>query len=133
MDFKEIKTLLDAGFTHDDIMKLFTVSTGNAQEEKPTSVQNENPPAPADKSTDTDQKQNPVQNEQPADENKPDSIAELRALFQEMKDSNNQLMQTIQASNLQNNSVNFVGDDLDKKVDDALSSINPVPTRQKGD
>ena len=50
-----------------------------------------------------------------------------------MKDSNNQLMQTIQASNLQNNSVNFVGDDLDKKVDDALSSINPVPTRQKGD
>lgn len=133
MDFKEIKTLLDAGFTHDDIMKLFTVSTGNPQEEKPTSVQNENSPAPVDKSTDPDQKPNPVQNEQPADENKPDSIAELRALFQEMKDSNNQLMQTIQASNLQNNSVNFVGDDLDKKVDDALSSINPVPTRQKGD
>lgn len=133
MDFKEIKTLLDAGFTHDDIMKLFTVSTGNPQEEKPTSVQNENSPALVDKSTDPDQKPNPVQNEQPADENKPDSIAELRALFQEMKDSNNQLMQTIQASNLQNNSVNFVGDDLDKKVDDALSSINPVPTRQKGD
>lgn len=133
MDFKEIKTLMDAGFTHDEIMKLFTVSTGNPQEEKQTSVQNETQPAPAAASEDPEEKQNPVQNEKPADENKPDSIAELRALFQEMKDSNNQLMQTIQASNLQNNSVNFVGDDLDKKVDDALSSINPVPTRQKGD
>lgn len=133
MDFKEIKTLMDAGFTHDEIMKLFTVSTGNPQEEKQTSDQNETQPAPAAASEDSEEKQNSVQNEKPADENKPDSIAELRALFQEMKDSNNQLMQTIQASNLQNNSVNFVGDDLDKKVDDALSSINPVPTRQKGD
>ena len=111
MTLQEVRELLKAGFSRDEIMSFSTESTGNAQEEKQTSVQNE----------------------QPADENKPDSIAELRALFQEMKDSNNQLMQTIQASNLQNNSVNFVGDDLDKKVDDALSSINPVPTRQKGD
>lgn len=133
MTLQEVRELLKAGFSRDEIMSFSTESTGNAQEEKPTSVQNENQPAPAAASTDPDQKPNPVQNEQPADENKPDSIAELRALFQEMKDSNNQLMQTIQASNLQNNSVNFVGDDLDKKVDDALSSINPVPTRQKGD
>lgn len=133
MTLQEVRELLKAGFSHDEIMSFSTESTGNSQEEKPTSVQNETQPAPAAVSTDPDQKPNPVQNEQPADENKPDSIAELRALFQEMKDSNNQLMQTIQASNLQNNSVNFVGDDLDKKVDDALSSINPVPTRQKGD
>lgn len=133
MTLQEVRELLKAGFSHDEIMSFSTESTGNPQDEKQTSVQNENQPAPAAASTDQDQKPNPVQNEQPADENKPDSIAELRALFQEMKDSNNQLMQTIQASNLQNNSVNFVGDDLDKKVDDALSSINPVPTRQKGD
>ena len=133
MTLQEVRELLKAGFSHDEIMSFSTESTGNPQDEKQNSVLNENQPAPAAASTDPDQKQNPVQNEQPADENKPDSIAELRTLFQEMKDSNKQLMQTIQASNLQNNSVNFVGDDLDKKVDDALSSINPVPTRQKGD
>lgn len=132
MTLQEVRELLKAGFSHDEIMSFSTESTGNPQEEKQTSVQNENQPAPA-ASTEQDQKPNPVQNEQPADENKPDSIAELRSLFQEMKDSNKRLMQTIQASNLQNNSVNFVGDDLDKKVDDALSSINPVPTRQKGE
>lgn len=133
MTLQEVRELLKAGFSHDEIMSFSTEFTGNPQEEKQIPVQNENQPTPAAASTEQDQKPNSVQNEQPADENKPDSIAELRTLFQEMKDSNKQLMQTIQASNLQNNSVNFVGDDLDKKVDDALSSINPVPTRQKGE
>ena len=133
MTLQEVRELLKAGFNHDEIMALSTESTGNPPEEKPTPVQNETPPAPAAASEDPEQKPTPVQNEKPADENKPDSIAELRSLFQEMKDSNKQLMQTIQASNLQNNSINFVGDDLDKKVDDALSSINPVPTHKKGE
>ena len=47
MTLQEVRELLKAGFSRDEIMSFSTESTGNAQEEKQTSVQNENQPAPA--------------------------------------------------------------------------------------
>lgn len=122
MTFAEIKQLLDAGFTHDEIMKFSTESTNNSQDEKPTSVQTSEQP----EEQKPDEKPTSEQNSEQSNENKPDSISELRAIFTEMKESNKQLIETIQASNLRNNTVKTVGDDINTTVDDIISSLNPT-------
>ena len=119
MKLSEINRLLDAGFTHDEIMSLSTESTENPQDEKPTSVQNEKP---AD-----EKKQDSVSDEKPgADqqtENKPDPISELKDLFADLKKSNDELKKTIQESNLKKDSFGGQLENLDKQVDDIMTSI----------
>ena len=75
-----------------------------------------------------DNPQNPQENPQEEPEQKPaetaDPIAELKELFQGLKESNDNLAKVIQASNVQNASFgsNPV-DDINKKAEDALRSL----------
>ena len=106
MRFLDVARMLKAGFTADEIRQMDV--------EKPE----ENP-------------QNPQENPQP-EQTEPeepaavtaDPIAELKELFQGLKESNDNLARVIQASNVQNASFgsNPV-DDINKKAEDALRSL----------
>ena len=106
MNYSEVKELLNAGFTADEIRQM------EPQENNP---QENNP-------------QNPQENPQPEqtdpEESAVDPIAELKELFQGLKESNDNLARVIQASNVQNASFgsNSV-DDINKKAEDALRSL----------
>ena len=103
MTYAEVKELLNAGFSHDEIMTLC------------------NPPAdnpPAD---------NPPADNPPAN----DTLSELRDLFSSLKESNSQLIRTIQASNLKNASIPSLGDDIDSKVDSIMASLIRTPAEGK--
>ena len=106
MRFLDVARMLKAGFTADEIRKM-------------------------DQETPENNPQNPQDNPQPAqtDPEEPaataaDPIAELKELFQGLKDSNDNLARVIQASNVQNASFgsNSV-DDINKKAEDALRSL----------
>ena len=107
MNYSEVKELLEAGFTADEIRQM-----------KPQEPQENNP-------------QNPQENPQPEQtepeepaEDAVDPIAELKELFKDLKDSNDNLAKVIQASNVQHASFgsNSV-DDINKKAEDALRSL----------
>lgn len=106
MRFLDVARMLKAGFTADEIRKMDqeTVENNpqNSQENPQPEPEPEQEPAAA----------------------APDPIAELKDLFQSMKESNDQLTKAIQASNLQNASFgsNSV-DDINKKAEDALRSL----------
>lgn len=103
MRFLDVARMLKAGFTADEIRQMDV--------EKPE-----------------DNPQNPQENPQEEPEQKPeetaDPIAELKELFQGLKESNDNLARVIQASNVQNASFgsNPV-DDINKKAEDALRSL----------
>ena len=106
MKFLDVARMLKAGFTADEIRKM-------------------------DQETVENNPQNPQENPQP-EQTEPeepaaaaaDPIAELKELFQGLKDSNDNLAKVIQASNVQNASFgsNSV-DDINKKAEDALRSL----------
>ena len=106
MRFLDVARMLKAGFTADEIRQMDV--------EKPE-----------------DNPQNPQENPQPEQtepEQEPaaaaDPIAELKELFQGLKDSNDNLAKVIQASNVQNASFGSNSiDDINKKAEDALLSI----------
>lgn len=123
MTYTEVKELLQAGFSHDEIMSLMTAQdsgqqtpTPGQQDPEPVKSEPEKEPAAEQKETGT-----PGQ---------PDVLAELRTLFTSLKDSNNQLIRTIQASNLDNNTVQTM-DDIDKKVDNIFASLIRTPSDGK--
>ena len=107
MKFLDVARMLKAGFTADEIRQM------DQQENNPQNPQ-ENPQEEPETSPDPEPAQNP----------EPDPIAELKELFQGMKESNDNLAKVIQASNLQKASFgsNPV-DDINKKAEEALLSI----------
>ena len=117
MTYAEVKELLNAGFSHDEIMNLCNPPADNPPADNPPAdnPQADNPPAdnpPAD---------NPLAN---------DTLSELRNLFSSLKESNSQLIRTIQASNLKNASLPSMGD-IDSKVDSIMASLIRTPTEGK--
>lgn len=106
MRFLDVARMLKAGFTADEIRKMDQETVENNPQNPPENPQPE-----------------PEPEQEPAAD-APDPIAELRDLFQSMKESNDQLTKAIQASNLQNASFgsNSV-DDINKKAEDALRSL----------
>lgn len=122
MKTSEILELLRAGYTKDEIAALDNPQ--NAQD-NPQEKQN---PVGSDESGNnaTDQeKQTPVDSETKETENKPDSnLKAFQDSIKEMIQSNKDLMRTIQASNLQNDSHgNNSIDDINAKAEDILKSI----------
>ena len=108
MRFLDVARMLKAGFTAEEIRQM----------DRDDNPQDNNP-------------QNPQENPQPeqTEQEEPaaaaaDPIAELKELFQGLKDSNDNLAKVIQASNVQNASFgsNSV-DDINKKAEDALRSL----------
>lgn len=118
MNISDVRELLAAGFSHDEIIALINPQNpqNNSQEEQ-TAVQSD--------STDTDVKPTAVPEPAAAAENKPESDLELfQHAIRDMIASNKELMQTIQASNLHNDShgSNSI-DDITTKAENALRSI----------
>ena len=112
MNYSEVKELLNAGFTADEIRQM-EPQEKDPQENNP---QENNP-------QDSQGNPQPVQTE-PDEPAEADPIAELKELFQGLKESNDNLAKVIQASNVQNASFgsNSV-DDINKKAEDALRSL----------
>ena len=122
MKSSEILELLRAGYTKEEISAL-----DNPQDPQ-DNPQEKQTPVGSDESGNnaTDQeKQTPVDSETKETENKPDSnLKAFQESIKEMIQSNKELMQTIQASNLQNDShgTNSI-DDINHKAEDILKSI----------
>ena len=102
MTFSEIKMLLDAGFSKDEIMTLD--QTGEVTRTIPDPVPD---PAPAE---------DPVSDPAPAKAAAPDPITK------QLNDNITKLIKTIQASNLSKNSMDGMPD-LNKQVDTIMESI----------
>lgn len=119
MTFSEVKELLAAGFTHDEIMQFSTVSPGNPQvvltsqqeaalDDPEPEVQNTNDASP-------DPGQDPGQPAQNNNDN---------PMLTQLNETMNKLIRTIQTSNLKNNSFDKnVETDINKQVDSIMASI----------
>ena len=105
MRFLDVARMLKAGFTAEEIRQM----------DRDDNPQDNNPQNP---------QENPQPDPEPESDRQPDPIAELKELFQGLKDSNDNLAKVIQASNVQNASFgsNSV-DDINKKAEDALRSL----------
>ena len=123
MTYAEVKELLQAGFTHDEIMSLTSPQDPGQKAAQPEQTNNQPEQEPTqsnpDKDPATEQSETGTTGQQ-------DVLAELRTLFSSLKDSNNQLIRTIQASNLDNNTVQTMND-IDSKVDNIFASIIRAP------
>lgn len=109
MNFSEVKQLLDAGFTADEIRQML-----------PQSVDE---PGPETAGTPEEQQPEEQQSEQT-----PAAAPELDEKLSGLNDTINKLIKTIQASNLQNNFRDSTPEvELEKQVDDIMKSIIRPP------
>ena len=117
MTYSEVKELLAAGFTHDEIMQFSTESTGFQQ---PMTSQQE---AALD-----DPEPMPAEPEpkEAASDPEPD-------MFNQLNDTMNRLIKTIQSSNLKNNSFDKQSEtDINKQVDSIMATIiRPEHTKKE--
>ena len=114
MTLTDIKDLLAAGFTHDEIMQL------NNPQNPQVSPQEQPDPSPDPEEKQPDPDDNPESN--PQEPAAPASPAEDK--LNKLTGQIDQLIRTIQASNLQNNFVDSARKaDLNQQVDDIMKSI----------
>ena len=107
MNFSEVKQLLDAGFTAEEIRQMLP----------------QNEPVP-----ETDGTPEEPQPEEPQPEQTPAAVPELDEKLTGLSDTINKLIKTIQASNLQNNFRDSNPEvELEKQVDDIMKSIIRPP------
>lgn len=115
MTLSDIKDLLAAGFTHDEIMQL-----NNPQNPQDYPQEQPDPtpdPTPDPKEQEPEQDNNPDPAPAPAAAPAEDKLNQLTGQI-------DQLIRTIQASNLQNNFVDSARKaDLNQQVDDIMKSI----------
>lgn len=122
MRSSEILELIRAGYTKEEISAL-----DNPQDPQDNPQDEQTPVGSADagnQAAETD-KQTSVDSKNEETENKPDSnLKAFQDSIKEMIQSNKELMRTIQASNLQNDShgSNSI-DDINQKAEDILKSI----------
>ena len=116
MTLSDIKDLLAAGFTHDEIMQLNNPQ--NSQDNPQNSQDNpQEQPDPSPDPTPEPEEQEPDNNSDPAPAPAEDKLNQLTGQI-------DQLIRTIQASNLQNNFVDSARKaDLNQQVDDIMKSI----------
>ena len=100
MTFSEIKTLLDAGFTKDEIMSISNPQ--NPQNNPQPAEDQQKPPAEDQQKPPAEDQPKPPAEDQP--EQLPEGLRTLQNSITEMMKSNKELMEVIQASNLNNDS-----------------------------
>lgn len=119
MTFSEVKELLAAGFTHDEIMQFSTESTGFQQPmtSQQEAAADDPEPAPADPEV------------KPA----ADAASQEPDMFNQLNDTMNRLIKTIQSSNLKNNSFDKQSEtDINKQVDSIMATIiRPEHTKKE--
>ena len=135
MNYSEVRSLLDAGFTADEI-RGFMNNPQNPQNNPQTENTNisemttenrsekESNSSPAHPDPEGDQA-----NAKSENTNIPQNTEKLDALNETI----NNLIRTIQASNLHNNSVQSSAPDIDKQVDGIMASIIRPEHNTKGD
>ena len=114
MNYSEVKELLQAGFTAEEIRGMLTTPSDNPQnpQDNPQPEQPEEQPQP----------EQPEQPEQPQDD----------ARFNQLNATMEKLIKTIQHSNLNNNSFDRMKEtDIDTEVDKIMAGIIR-PEREKG-
>ena len=119
MNYSEVKELLQAGFTADEIRTMLTTNPQNSQSNpQPEQEQPEQPEQPQ-----PEEQPQPVQPEQTQDD----------AKFNQLNDTMSKILHAIQSANLQNNSVDSIGNktDLNSEVDKIMGSIIR-PERKEG-
>ena len=109
MQFGEIKQLLDAGFTHDEIM---SICGGNVSDDKQVASET----SPAEPET---VKPEPVADTTPIESGQEKIYPDFDKLNQTM----NQLIKTIQSSNLAHASFGNIKGNIDDAVDKIMSEI----------
>lgn len=126
MNYSEVKELLQAGFTAEEIRGMLTTPPDNPQnpQENPQPKQPEKQP---------EQKQ-PEEQPEPKPQEKPqdDIVNQFNAKFNELNATMEKLTKTIQHNNLNNNSFDKMKEtDIDTKVDQIMAGIIR-PEREKG-
>ena len=114
MNYSEVKELLQAGFTAEEIREMLTTPSDNPQnpQDNPQPEQPKEQPQP----------EQPEQPEQPQDD----------ARFNQLNATMEKLIKTIQHSNLNNNSFDRMKEtDIDTEVDKIMAGIIR-PEREKG-
>ena len=115
MNYSEVKELLQAGFTADEIRTMLTTPADNPQNPQPEQPQPEQP-------EEQPQPEKPEQPEQTQDD----------AKFNQLTATMEKLIKTIQSSNLNNNSFDHMKEtDINSEVDKIMAGIIR-PEREKG-
>ena len=104
MNYSEVKSLLDAGFTADEIRTMLN-----------------NPQNPQENPQPTDPAPTPEPEPTPAPEPEPAQADDER--FNQLNDTMNRILKAIQASNRNTATVNTVQPDLDTEVDKIMNGI----------
>ena len=104
MNYSEVKSLLDAGFTADEIRTMLNNPQNPQENPQPTDPTPEPEPTPTPELT-----PEPA----PADDER----------FNQLNDTMNRILKAIQASNRNTASVNTVQPDLDTEVDKIMNGI----------
>ena len=127
MNYSEVKGLLEAGFTADEIRGMLSDTAGG---------ESENPNVIADILVNDSEKE--VSNKQDSADNGSDQASRQdentnNQLFETLNTNIQKLINTIQASNLRNNTVDKMSNsDLNSQVDSIMASMIR-PEQKKGD
>lgn len=127
MNYSEVKWLLEAGFTADEIRGMLTENPGG---------ENENTNVVPDMLVNDSEKE-VSRNQDPADNGSDQAIRQdentNNQLFENLNANIQKLINTIQASNLRNNTMDKMSDsDINTQVDSIMASMIR-PERKKGD
>lgn len=115
MNYSEVKELLQAGFTAEEIRGMLITPADNPQNPQ-------DKPQPEQPQPDQPEQTKPDQPEQPQDD----------AKFNQLNATMEKLIKTIQHSNLNNNSFDKINEtDIDSKVDQIMAGLIR-PEREKG-
>lgn len=120
MNYSEVKELLNAGFTAEEIRGMLTTPADNPQnpQDNPQPKQPDEQPEPKQ----PEEQPQPEQPEQNPDDSK----------FNQLNDTMEKLIRTIQHSNLNNNSFDKMNEtDINTKVDQIMAGLIR-PEREKG-
>lgn len=110
MNYSEVKSLLDAGFTADEIRTMLNNPQNpqnNSQDPEPTLAQDPEP--------------TPTPTQAPAPDPEPAPADDER--FNQLNDTMTRILKAIQASNRNTATVNTVQPDLDTEVDKIMNGI----------
>ena len=121
MNYSEVKELLAAGFTADEIRGMMN---------NPQNPQN-NPQSAAQPEPDTEPAPQPEPTPQPEPAPQPEPVKD-DPRFEALNNTMERLIKTIQSSNLQNSSMDTPSkNDINKQVDSIMSSIIRPPHNEK--
>ena len=123
MNYSEVKELLQAGFTADEIRVMLTIPADNPQNPQ----NNPQPEQPQPKEAQENEVLNPDPVQDPAEK-----AQENDAKFNQLNDTMEKLIRTIQHSNLNNNSFDHMKEtDINTEVDKIMAGIIRPEREQK--